>query len=153
MKLIAIVLVTASCGYSAGSFRDWKGAFPGTVQTIGCVEIGVGTATDQYATGPVIAYSFGNRCTHAVTLDLATVRAVGRDADGRERTLTAFDPRGELRPVPLDGLWSAREQIEYIAVESAQLVSVCVDIGGVDASAPRTERWVCNDVHTTVASR
>jgi hypothetical protein len=149
MRRLVLIATVAGCGYHPGTFADFHGPFAGTRETIGCVEVAVGAGdADVHAEGPVIAYGFGNRCHHPVTLDLASVRAVGRDAAGVEHALVAYDPAGEIRPMPLDGLWSGREQIEYVLPPGARsLVSVCVDVGGVDATAPRAERWVCTDHH------
>jgi hypothetical protein len=144
VRIILWVLLVGACSYHAGSFADWTGRFPGEQLTIGCIDLAVGPAFDVHAEGPVIAYGFGNHCTHAVTLDLASVRVIGRDADGTERTLRAFDPAYEIRPLPLDALWAGRERIAYVDPHAESLISVCVDVGGVDASVARTERWVCN---------
>ena len=140
------VAACVGCHYQAGSFADYSGNFPGARQTFHCVELAVSPATDERATGPIVAYSFGNRCHHAVTLDLATVHVVGRYASGREVELQPHDPRRELKPDRLDALWFGREEIEYVdpaAPESTKLATVCADVGGVDLSAPRAERWVC----------
>jgi hypothetical protein len=148
-----VILAVAACSYHPGSFADLRGPFAGTVQTIGCIDLAVGPGQDANVEDPIVAYGFGNRCRHSVTLDLASVRVVARDAAGRERDLVAYDPRGEIRPTPIEARWSGREQIEYVEPagpldsrpggDPRSIVSVCVDVGGVDATVPRTERWVC----------
>ena len=138
-----LLLLLAGCTYTSGSFSDFRGAFPGTRQTIGCIDLAVGRSADPSAQGPAISYAFGNRCTRPVTIDLASIRAHGHDADGLEHTLVAFDPQQELRPLPLDSLFFGRETIEYSAPGVQQIFDLCVDIGGVNADAPRTAQWVC----------
>ncbi len=143
---ICALVVAAGCSYHAGSYADLRGPFPGTRVTVGCVDLAVGLGPESTVEAPVVAYGFGNHCRHAVMLDLATVRAVGHDAEDREHAMIAFDPNQELRPMPLDGMWSGREQVEYgqaRGLEAVPLVSLCVDIGGIDGTAERIERWVC----------
>ena len=124
-----------------GSFGSFTGAFPHVRDTVGCVDVGVGFGRSDH--GAVVAYEFGNRCDRGVLLDLATVRVVGRDADGHERPLAPFDPRGEIRVLPLAARWWGGEQIAYYDAETVPIVRVCVDIGGIDRSQPRAEHWVC----------
>jgi len=138
-----LLLALASCSYKAGSFGDFRGAFPGTHQTIGCIDLAVGRSADPAASGPAISYSFGNRCLHPVTIDLASIHARGHDADGLEHALVAFDPLQELRPLPLDSLFFGRETIEYSARIPLPIYDVCVDIGGVNGDEPHSETWVC----------
>ena len=158
MKHTLLIAIVAGCGgYNAGTFRDLQGPFGGmngSTATVGCVEVGVSAMHDSAAGGPVIAYGFGNRCPRAVTLDLKSVRAVGRDAEGHEVALATFDPRDEIRPLPLDGLYSGHENIEYDAPEgSPPIANVCVDIGRIDASEQRGEQWVCTSFPVQEASR
>lgn len=135
------------CGYHAGSFADWSGGFPGTRMTMGCIDLAVGQSYDVRAQGPIVSYGFGNRCHHAVPLDLATVRVRARDTSGVEHVMQAYDPRGEIRVLSLDALWAGHERIEYRGPDPRSLVSLCVDVGGVDPTVPRTEKWVCSDQH------
>jgi hypothetical protein len=141
MRRLVTTTLIAGCAYRPGSFTDFSGPFPHTRTTVGCVDIGVGFGRTDH--GAVVAYELGNRCDRSVVLDLATVRVVGRDADGRERPLSPFDPRDEIHPVPLPARWWGGEQIAYNDTETTPLVTVCVDVGGIDASQPRAERWVC----------
>ena len=155
MRKLVLVGI-AACGYRPGSFVDFgRIPFPGVTRTIGCLDVGVAATADAQAQGPVVAYSFGNRCRRVVTLDLATVRAVGRDANGDEHVLAAYDPRGELAARPIEALWVGRENIEYVAPATAPpIVSVCVDIGGLDATTvERVERWVCTHARTTACAK
>jgi hypothetical protein len=141
MRGLISAVVFAGCAYHPGSFTSLAGDFPHTRTTVGCVDVGVGFGRTDH--GAVVAYEFGNRCDRNITLDLATVHVVGRDADGHERPLVAFDPREEIRPLPLAARWWGEEQIAYTDAESTPLVAVCVEIGGLDASRPRAEQWVC----------
>lgn len=134
---LAIVVVVSGCAYHPGSFDSLSGRFPGERVELGCLDLAV--AVDASRT--VIDYHFGNRCTHRVMVDLASVRVVAHDGAGGERELRAYDPRGEIAAMPLDALLFGDESIEYRdARGSAEL---CVDVGGVDGSVPRSERWIC----------
>ena len=106
-----------------------------------CFDAAVARRYGVHGGAPVLQYSFGNRCDHHVDLDLAAVRVVGRDDAGREIALAPFDPRGEIHPQAIDARMAGSEQIEYPADRS--IVSLCADVGGIDASAPLAERWVC----------
>jgi hypothetical protein len=137
----AISSIAAGCAYHSGSFTAFFGAFPTARSTVGCIDIGIDARSS--AQGEVFSYGFGNRCEHGTTLDLASVRVVGRNADGRVRPLIAYDPRHEIRPLRLEALWWGDEQIEYIDGDPTGFASVCVDVGGIDQAAARTERWSC----------
>jgi hypothetical protein len=137
-----IAVAVAGCSYHAGTYADYRGGFPGTRFTTPCLDLAIGPARDPQARGPVVSYAFGNRCDHRVTLDLASVRAIARELDGRQRPLVAYDPRGEIEVATLGALGFGREQIEYVDPVGAA-AEWCVDIGGIDGSAPRVERWVC----------
>jgi hypothetical protein len=141
MKAALVLAVVAGCAYRPGSFTDLSGPFPHTRETVGCVDVGVGFGAADH--GAVVAYDFGNCCDRSVTLDLASVRVVARDAQGIERPLVAFDPRLEIRPLELGARWWGDEQIKYMDGDTTPIVAVCVDIGGLDASRPRAESWVC----------
>lgn len=143
--------------YAPHSFTDLGTPFPGAhVALGGCIDLAVGYAEDAQ-TGPrgrVIEYSFGNHCYHHVDVDLASIRAVEYGADQIVRPLVVFDPRHELRPLSLDALWLGHERIEYDAVDVAAGApgsAICVDVGGLDRSAPTQERWVCTGAVVTAA--
>ena len=124
----ALILI-AGCSYRAGSYADLRGPWPGTRVELECVELSVWR--DE---GNVITYGFGNRCDHRVLLDLASVRVM---SDGVVQR--AYDPRGEIQAAMLPAKFLGRESIEY-QPGGARL---CVDVGGVNGSIARTERWVC----------
>jgi len=136
-----LLLVLAGCSYKAGSYSDFRGPFPGLRQTLGCIDLAVGRSGDPSADGPAVSYAFGNRCVHPVTIDLATIHAIGHDTDGVAHPMVALDPQRELQPLPLDALFFGRETIEYSA--RVPVNDICVDIGGINGDEPRTESWVC----------
>jgi hypothetical protein len=119
----------AGCSYHAGAYRDLRGPWPGTRVELGCVEMSVWR--DE---GSVITYAFGNKCDHRVLLDLASVRVM---SDGVVQR--AYDPRDEIHAAMLPANFLGRESIEYQPGGS----QLCVDVGGVNGSIARTERWVC----------
>lgn len=136
-----LLVVLAGCTYYPDSYRDVRGSFTGTHQTVGCIDIAVDRGSDTLAEGPVMAYGFGNRCRHPVWVDLSALHVRGRTEDGVEHELIAFDPQHELRAEPLDTMFAARENIEYVSTQP--VVEVCVDIGGIEGTQPHAERWVC----------
>jgi hypothetical protein len=144
----AIALLVSGCPYRAGSFQSTRGPFAGTPVTIGCVDLGVAASPDASAQGPAVAYAFGNRCDRGTVLDLASVRARGRDVAGNDVALAAYDPADEIRPLPLDGRLFGREVIEYQRIDGAEtaIAQVCVDVGRIDARAAAHEQWICLDV-------
>jgi len=143
MRYVAVVIVASGCfAYSHGSYLDGE-PFPGKrVALGGCLDLSVAMVEDNLATGRIVQFTFGNGCYHPVTVDLASVRAYTVDGGG-QRWLTASDPKHELVPLAIETLWSASERIEYTDATRDTPTSICVDVGGVDASVPRCERWVC----------
>ncbi len=136
-------VLLAGCAYQAGSFSDYYGAFPGRHVALSCLDLGVQVRGEELE-DPVVAYQLGNRCEHAVMVDLATVHVIARDLDGREVALTAYDPNHELRVLPLAASWGAREAIEYRGIAAANANEVCVDVGNIERGAqPAPARWIC----------
>jgi hypothetical protein len=138
---ILVGVAACSTAYQAGSFRGYR-SFEGERVTLGCVDLAIARAPSEHGGAPVIRYSFGNGCNHRVTVDLATVRATGKDSAGHEFPLVAHDPRHELRAEPLPARYSTVEYIEY-AGDSQPYATVCVDAGGIAADLPASEHWVC----------
>ena len=136
-------IVVAGCSYRAGSFADTAGVFPGPRVAMPCLDLAVALVHSPSATGPVIEYSFGNRCRNMVTVDLEAARVTARDAAGNQIALHPYDPRREIRPLPLDGLMSGREQIFYLGRAPMSAIAICVDVGSIDRSAPATTTPVC----------
>ncbi len=126
-------LVAAGCyHYVPGSFagaRPW----PGGLVALSCLDLAVEVyRTDQVA-GPVVAYRFGNHCTHDAIVDLTSVRVIAWDASGRELHLAPYDPRHEIRPLALPALTSGEERIEYDGdFAERDLARVCVYLEALD---------------------
>ena len=116
--------------------------FAGKRVELPCLDLAAAQTEDQLATGPVIAFSFGNRCMHEAHVDLSSVRAVGRYADGT-RELHAYDPHHELHSMQIDAWWMGHEEIEYLADDGSTPTALCIDVGRVEPSATATEHWLC----------
>jgi len=142
MRVLAAVTL-AGCFYAPGSYHDSLGPLPGHRVRLACVDLAVTLTEDRLAPPPVVQYSFGNRCTHSTIVDLASVRAYGRYANGRVVELAARDPDQELEPLPIDGWWHGQEEIAYATPDGTRPDIVCVDVGRVDHSGDATARWVC----------
>jgi hypothetical protein len=151
-RAVWVALALGGCAYQPGGVAR----YPGVQVTLGCVELAVAEVAPAPVPGKVIAYTFGNRCEHAVTLDLGAARVVGRDALGREVALAPRDPRHEIRPLPLVGLWWGSEQLEYREPGGGMpvaLVSVCVDVGALVPGVAVTPRWACSDATSAPGAR
>lgn len=135
-------VLCAGCFYQPGSYRALGTPFVGKRVELACLDLAVAQTEDAEALGRVVSYSFGNRCWHEISVDLASIRAVGRYADG-VRVLHPYDPHHELRPLQLDALWKGNEEIEYLAEDGSVPSEMCVDVGGVDRTGDRQETWVC----------
>jgi hypothetical protein len=148
-----VLVFGTGCMYGSGSFAYYGLPFPGAhVNLGGCLDLGVSQATDEGAggDGQIVRYSIGNRCWHAVTVDLASIRALSMETDGVRRPLRAFDPHHEIQALPITARWMGAEEIQYLPVgRGLEPASICVDVGGVDASVPRSEHWVCMQTHDT----
>lgn len=136
MRTALVTLLLAGCAYDAGSFRSPLAPFSGTPITIGCLDLTVARGSDSFTRGALVEVSFGNRCDHRITLDLTSLNATAHGV-----RLTVWDPRRELEVAALPARMSGTETFEYR--EAAPDEQVCIDIGGVNREAPRTENWVC----------
>lgn len=132
----------AACSYRGGSFAAYGQEFAGVRSTFGCIDASVARRADL-ATGPVIAYEFGNGCDQPVAVDLSLVAVSGRDADDREVVLRPYDPDHEIKTAVLDGRRSAQEAIRYVVDDEAPapMASVCVDPSS--AFGGQLPRWSC----------
>ena len=137
-----VLVLAAGCIYMPHSYSHLSTPFPGKRVELSCLDLAVGITEDDRAPR-AIEYSFGNRCFHSVVVDLASVRAFGRYPDGHTVELAAYDPKHEIVPLPIDGLWKGDERIEYAAADSAVPAAICVDVGKIDRSGPASEHWVC----------
>ncbi len=143
---LALALALAGCFYVPESYHHVVAPFPGERIALPCLDLAVTLTDDARATSPVVQYSFGNHCTHAAIVDLGAVRAVGRYGDGDDRELHAYDPRHELKPLPLDAWWASSEEIMYVADDSGPTPNVvCLDVGRAErvAASASVEHWVC----------
>jgi hypothetical protein len=109
------------------------GPFVGTRASVGCLDVAVALTDDELARAPIVAYEFGNHCSHTTLVDFTAVRVT----DGR-RELPPIDPRHELRPLHLDA-WSSGD--ERIAYASSTAGRVCVDLRRLDADHPGPPAW------------
>lgn len=141
--LLTAMLVAAGCCYHAGSFADTAGPFPGPRFALPCLDLSVALVHSAPAAGPVVQYSFGNRCRRSVTVDLAAARVTARATTGEVVTLHPYDPRREIRALPLDGLLSGREQIFYLGPQPMSAISICIDASSVDGSGPARLAPIC----------
>jgi hypothetical protein len=150
---LALVAAGACAGYRPGSFTMSGEPFVGELTTAGCLDLAVDVGRDPVAAGPVVQYQFGNRCDRAQTIDLGAVHVTGRTRSGEEVAMVAYDPLGEIRPLPLDARGSGRERIEYRTRRdfSGDVVAVCVAIGEVGGSGgePAPLATTCRAVATT----
>jgi hypothetical protein len=142
--------LVAACGYRGGSFRGPDGPFPGERAAVGCLDVAVAPHADVDASGPVLAYEFGNRCDHPTTVDLAAVRVRARTVDGREIELAPYDPLGELRVAQLDARKTGREVIEYRAAVAGSIALACAELSGIEGRAGEP-RAVCVTASTAPA--
>jgi hypothetical protein len=134
-------LVLAGCFYAPNSYRGPLGEFTGKRVSLPCLDVAVTLTDDDRATAPVVEYSFGNRCLHAVTVNLAAIRVVARDDAGNTRDLAPYDPKHEIVPLPIDALWSGTEEIEYPQASSSD--TICIDLAKLDGSSDEPPNWVC----------
>jgi hypothetical protein len=136
---ILLLLCAASCAaYRPGSFATERGRFAGEHATVGCLDVAVSQRT-RVAYAAVLDITFGNRCSHPATVDLAAMNVVGRSEDGREVAMVAHDPNHEIRPLPLDGRAAGHEAIAY-AAERSEVAQICADLGAI---AHAEAHWVC----------
>jgi hypothetical protein len=138
-------LVLAGCFYAPNSFRHPLGSFTGKRVSLPCLDVAVTLTDDDRALGPVVAYSFGNRCLHAVPVNLAAVRVVAKDNAGNTREVAPYDPKHEIVPLRIDALWSGAERIEYPAGRGAD--TICVDLARLDGSGNPPPTWICLAAH------
>jgi len=153
--MVALAVCAAACGYKPGSFavEPADGAFAGARTTVGCLDVAVaGRWSRAGAVGQAVVIDFGNRCDRPVVVDFTSLRAVGRDAGGREHRLAVYDPRREIRPLSLEARSAGREVLELrrratAGATAARVRSACVDIGrltpDVTPNAAPAPRWLC----------
>ncbi len=134
-----LCLLLGGCFYAPNSYHGAIAPFPGKRVALGCLDVAVTLTDDARAPGPIVEYSFGNRCLHGTLVDFSSVRAFAYSDTGVATELRAHDPSHELRPLGLDALWMGRERIAYDGAPAGDDV-LCVDIG---ALAHEASQWVC----------
>jgi hypothetical protein len=127
------------CAYRPGSYAHDGKTFPGQHVTLGCLDLSV-ERRDDTPSGAVLEFQFGNRCDHATPIAIASV-ARGRGEDGRERRLSAYDPKHEIRSLAIDGRMAGTETIEYRADDGTPITQICIDAAAVAGESPA--RWLC----------
>ena len=138
MRALALVFITAGCGYRAGSFVGAHGPFVGFASTVGCLDIAVSRETDS-AVGPVLAFDFGNRCAQPIVVDFEHARVEAVTADGQRVPLDPYDRDGDIVPERLDALLPGHEAIAYAA--DHPVPQVCIDLATI-AHVAGTQ-WRC----------
>ncbi len=132
----AIALTLAACAYRGGSFSHSWASFEGKRVTVGCIDAAVAPWQDATARGPVAAFSLGNRCDAAVTVDLVRP-AMLRFADGTWAMVRARDPEVEIRPRRLDARFAGREFVEFERpLHRGEPTELCLDLSHLDVEAP-----------------
>lgn len=146
---VAVGLVGCAA-YSPGSFRQGGRAFAGQLVTLDCLDLAVAGDRDPVAPGPILDFQFGNRCDHAIGVDLGAIRATGRTPTGEEVALVAYDPYREIRPLRLEARTAGRERLEYRKARDLgiDLIQVCVELEGVTGGGGGR---VCVDADRRVA--
>ena len=137
---VAVLLALSGC--YVGNYRNLGGDFIGKRTSVGCLDVAVALTDDGLAHAPIVAYQFGNRCTHRTLVDLAAVRVTGTVGD-HQVELARIDPRHEIAPMHLDAWSSGDERIAYEPAPGMSPGVVCVDLGKLDAGAPGPPVWTC----------
>jgi hypothetical protein len=144
MEMRAVIaLLAAGCWYHPGSFEHATTPFAGARVQLVCLDVAVTVAQDERAAGHVLGYAFGNRCSHSTIVDLTAVHVIGRDTDGTKFAMQPYDPKHELRPLPIDGLWHGYEEIEYASQDPHAPRDVCADVGRMEPGPDAEDHWLC----------
>jgi hypothetical protein len=138
VRALAVIFVTAGCGYHPGSFAGPRGPFVGFAATVGCLDITVSREPDSDV-GPVLAFDFGNRCAQPIVVDFQHAHVEAVTGDGRRIPLGAYDPDGEIVPALLDARMPGHEAIAYTADDPVP--QLCIDLATV-AHVAGTQ-WRC----------
>jgi hypothetical protein len=134
-----LCLLLGGCFYAPNSYHGALTSFAGKRVPLGCLDVAVTLTDDARAPGPIVQYSFGNRCTHETVVDLAAVRVVAYSDTGVATPVHPRDPKHELRPLGLDALWMGDERISYEGAPAGDDV-LCIDVGSI---AHEPAQWVC----------
>lgn len=148
--LLAIPFASA-CAYAPGSFSSYPSSFPGARATVGCLDVAATLTGGTLQQGPVVQYAVGNRCDQVTIVDFSAVHARSAAGPSLGPPMVPFDPRRELRPLPMEARSVITEQIEYRHAAPAAGHGLCVDVGGLNGPAT-SERWLCQEGGPTPAS-
>jgi hypothetical protein len=141
MRLAVLLLAVAGC--YLGHFQNVRSEFVGTRAQVGCLDVAVALTDDATAPPPIVAYEFGNRCSHQTIVDFSAVRVFATGADGARIELRPYDPKSELRPMQLDAFTSGDERIAYQSPWPSPPPVVCVDLSGLDHDHPTPATPTC----------
>lgn len=131
------LLLTAACGrpYEAGSFEGGRVTFEGGRGSAGCLDLAIDAGYEkcpeeaECPAGPVATIAMGNRCHHAVTIDLEQIVFVSRPG---QRHLRIADPNDEIHPADLDGRARASERFELIGGSPDEVATmVCANLSRI----------------------
>jgi hypothetical protein len=141
--------------YSPGSFAVRGEGFTGELATVGCLDLAVAGTRDAVAPGPIVDFQFGNRCDHAVHVDLARVRATGRTRSGEEVALVAYDPYAEITRQKLEARGFGRERLEYRSARDfgTDVTRVCVEVGDITEGGTAAELCVAPETRVAEVAR
>lgn len=144
---VAAVGLLGCATYSPGSFAARGESFTGQLTTIGCLDLAVAGSSDAVAPGPIVEYQFGNRCDHAIHVDLGAVRALGRTSSGEQVALVPYDPYSELSRQKLEARGFGRERLEYRTARDfgTDVMEVCVEVGAITENGHASELCVVPD--------
>jgi hypothetical protein len=125
-----------------------RGMFAGAVAASSCLDVAIAGEWPTAASGPVLAVSLGNRCEHALHVDLRELH-VATPAGG---LLALYDPDHEIVPTTMVARSHGRVELEYhprTRVES--LARLEVELGALVAGEPATHARVAVDVPASPA--
>ncbi len=103
---------------------------PDVARAVDCLDVAVDVSRPpDTMRSVVVRYDFGNRCPKLASVDLGAVRVFARSEGGNiTGSLSAFDPKSEIKRLPLDEVESANEAIRYDSSDGLAGATVCVDL-------------------------
>ena len=111
-----------------------------SAEHIGCLDIDVARGSRSEAAGPVVVYTLGNRCEHAIRVDLGAVHVVGIDEAERRIDMEPYDPGHAIGPRDMDARAHGEEWIEYHPIFPTPIFAVDVDVASVAVGEPPAQR-------------